>query len=552
MGVDWFEIISENFIDNYGYPAHVLDRIAAHRLVVMHGVSLSIGSTDPLDLVYLRKLRELAEHVRPVWISDHLCWTGINGVNSHDLLPMPLTRQSLAHVADRVRAVQDFLGRPLILENPSTYLEFRASDIPEWEYLRLLAEQTGCGLLLDVNNVYVSATNNGFDMTTYVEAVPADSIVQVHLAGCTDCGMHMIDTHNQPVTGSGRSIRWCSKKPAASPRCWNGTPIFRHFPSSWRNSPRPKRCVPVFLPMRRRRMRWRAGRSPIRWIFSSAPAMADADLGVLQRWMLSAVTTPGVREVLRVAREAYALDIGDAVKGSNRLSAPARLEIYARGYVLRLLECLRAEFPIFLALIGDQVFEMFASSYVWSRPSRSPSLYALGAGFADFLQSTRPDSGATPGAIEAIPANLAALERARADSYRARGLEGDPAHHAADAITLMISGASLRLPETARLLSLEFDFTEAIEAVRRGDKPAVPAAKPTCYAVARSRYRVHTHVLEPWQLAFLGACGAQGSPAQDACAAAQTVAGCDAAEIWAKLLLWMPAALDAGLVTMTK
>ncbi|MFY9760933.1 MAG: DNA-binding domain-containing protein, partial [Xanthobacteraceae bacterium] len=126
--------------------------------------------------------------------------------------------------------------------------------------------------------------------------------------------------------------------------------------------------------------------------------MADADLGVLQRWMLSAVTTPGgVREGVREAREAYALDIGDAVKGSNRLSAPARLEIYARGYVLRLLECLRAEFPLLLALVGDQVFEMFASSYVWSRPSRSPSLYALGAGFADFLQSTRPDSGVTPG-----------------------------------------------------------------------------------------------------------------------------------------------------------
>lgn len=281
--------------------------------------------------------------------------------------------------------------------------------------------------------------------------------------------------------------------------------------------------------------------------------MADADLGVLQRWMQSAVTTPGgVREGLRVARETYALDIADAVKGSNRLSAPARLEIYARGYVLRLLECLRAEFPILLALVGDQVFEMFASSYVWSRPSRSSSLYALGAGFADFLQSTRPDSDATPGAIEAIPANLARLERARADSYRARGLEDDHTHHAADAVTLMISGASLRLPETVRLLSLEFDFIDAIEAVRRGDKPAVPTAKPTDYAIARSRYRVHTHVLDSWQFAFLGACGAQGSPLRDVCAAVQSVTDCDAAEIWAKLLLWMPAALDAGLVTMMK
>ena len=192
-GVDWFEIISENFIDNYGYAAHVLDRVVAKRPVVMHGVSLSIGSTDPLDQVYLRKLRELAGRIRPAWISDHLCWTGVNGVSSHDLLPLPLTRESLAHVAGRVRAVQDYLGRPLVLENPSTYLEFRASDIPEWEYLGLLAEATGCGLLLDVNNVYVSATNHGFDMSTYIEALPVDNIVQMHLAGCTDCGTHMID-----------------------------------------------------------------------------------------------------------------------------------------------------------------------------------------------------------------------------------------------------------------------------------------------------------------------------------------------------------------------
>jgi uncharacterized protein len=198
-GVDWFEIISENFIDNHGYAAHVLDRVLRHRPVVMHGVSLSIGSTDALDALYLGKLRELAERVQPMWISDHLCWTGVNGVNSHDLLPMPLTRQSLVHVADRVRAVQDYLGRPLILENPSTYLEFRASDIPEWEFLSLLTERTGCGLLLDVNNVYVSATNHGFDTATYIDALPYDSIVQVHLAGCTDCGTHMLDTHSQPV-----------------------------------------------------------------------------------------------------------------------------------------------------------------------------------------------------------------------------------------------------------------------------------------------------------------------------------------------------------------
>src|SRR6516225_529488 len=156
-GVDWFEIISENFIGNFGYAAHVLEHVVAHRPIVIHGVSLSIGSVAPLDHDYLRELRDLAHRVRPVWVSDHLCWTGVAGINTHDLLPLPLTEACLAHVAERVRAVQDVLGRPLILENPSTYLEFAASQMPEWEFLARLAEMTGCSLLLDVNNVYVSS-----------------------------------------------------------------------------------------------------------------------------------------------------------------------------------------------------------------------------------------------------------------------------------------------------------------------------------------------------------------------------------------------------------
>lgn len=281
--------------------------------------------------------------------------------------------------------------------------------------------------------------------------------------------------------------------------------------------------------------------------------MPEVELGVLQRWMLSAVTTPGgVAEGVRVARDRYGFDVVDAVKGSNRLSAHERLGIYARGYVLRLLECLRAEFPILRALVGDQVFEMFASSYVWTRPSRTPSLYDLGAGFADFLQTTRPPSGRQPGTIEALPAELAMLERARAEAYRARGLENDRAHHGADAFTLMLSGAPLHVPESARLLALEFNFAAAIAAVQRGERPDVPAAKPTCYGVARSRYRVSTQVLPPWQFEFLRACGAAGLPLHNACDAAACASGRDAAELWAELLLWLPAAFEAGLVTLKK
>lgn len=162
-------------------------------------MSLSIGSVAPLDHDYLRELRDLAHRVRPVWVSDHLCWTGVAGINTHDLLPLPLTEACLAHVAERVRAVQDVLGRPLILENPSTYLEFAASQMPEWEFVARLAEMTGCGLLLDVNNVYVSSVNHGFDPEAYIDAIPAERVVQIHLAGHTDRGTHLIDTHDHPV-----------------------------------------------------------------------------------------------------------------------------------------------------------------------------------------------------------------------------------------------------------------------------------------------------------------------------------------------------------------
>jgi hypothetical protein len=278
--------------------------------------------------------------------------------------------------------------------------------------------------------------------------------------------------------------------------------------------------------------------------------MADADLGVLQRWMLSAVTTPGgVREGVRIGRERHGLDVGDAVRSSNRLSAEARLDIYARGYLMRLLECLRAEFPILLALVGDQVFELFATSYVWGRPPRSPSLYDLGAGFAAFLEDTRPLSSA--GSIEALPASLATLERARAEVWRARGLENEPAHHAAEAFSLMISGTSMRLPDSVRLLRLEFDFAEAIAAASRGDRPAVPRAAETLYAIARSRYRVRTYVLQPWQFELLRACASGDIPLQAACEHAARATGRKPDQVWADLLVWLPTALDAGMVTMT-
>lgn len=195
----WFEAISENFMDSGGRPRAIIRAVAERYPIALHGVSLSIGSSDPLDRTYLASLKRLADEVRPAWISDHLCWTGVNGHNSHDLLPMPLTEESLAHVAARVRQVQDLLERPLILENPSSYVRFAQSTMDEPAFLRALAGETGCGLLLDVNNAYVSCFNAGVDPTAYIEAFPCDRVVQMHLAGHQDFGTHVIDTHDRPV-----------------------------------------------------------------------------------------------------------------------------------------------------------------------------------------------------------------------------------------------------------------------------------------------------------------------------------------------------------------
>jgi uncharacterized protein (UPF0276 family) len=197
--VDWFEIISENFMDSGGRPRYVLDQVAERYKIVMHGVSLSIGSTDPLNFDYLAKLKRLAGAVDAHWVSDHLCWTGVASRNSHDLLPIPLNDDTLRHVVERIRTVQDFLERPLVLENPSTYVTFADSTMSEWEFMTRMAEDADCGLLLDVNNVFVSSVNHDFDPVEYVRNVPHERVVQFHLAGHTNLGTHCIDTHDGRV-----------------------------------------------------------------------------------------------------------------------------------------------------------------------------------------------------------------------------------------------------------------------------------------------------------------------------------------------------------------
>ncbi len=199
QAVDWLEIISENYMIPGGKPLAMLDAILERYPVAMHGVSLSIGSTDGLDAQYLTELKALAKHVQPLWISDHLCWTGVQGRNSHDLLPLPYSEEALRLVVRHVEQVQDTLGQRILLENVSSYLDYRSSEMSEWEFLRLVSEQADCLLLLDVNNIYVSSINHGFNAIEFLNHLPVERVQQIHLAGHSDHGDYIVDTHDHPV-----------------------------------------------------------------------------------------------------------------------------------------------------------------------------------------------------------------------------------------------------------------------------------------------------------------------------------------------------------------
>jgi uncharacterized protein (UPF0276 family) len=197
--VSWLEALSENYMVPGGSPMRWLDRLRRDYPMALHGVSLSIGSIDPLDRGYLDELKALADRVQPMWVSDHLCFTGLRGQNMHDLLPLPYTEEALNHVAERVMQVQDHLGGRLVLENVSSYVTYAASELSEWEFIAELAKRADCEILLDVNNVYVSAFNHEFDARAFLRAMPRERVRQFHLAGHTHKGSHIIDTHDEPI-----------------------------------------------------------------------------------------------------------------------------------------------------------------------------------------------------------------------------------------------------------------------------------------------------------------------------------------------------------------
>jgi uncharacterized protein (UPF0276 family) len=197
--VDWFEILTENYLVDGGKPLYFLDQICEKYPVVMHGVSMSLGSADPLDMDYLQQVKDLAKRTNARWVSDHMCFTGVDGINAHDLLPLPCNEETIKHVSNKIKQAQDFLGRQILVENASTYITYKQSDMTEWEFTAAVAEESDSLILLDVNNIYVSAYNHGFNPLEYLDGIPAERVQQHHIAGHSQYDGYIIDTHDHDV-----------------------------------------------------------------------------------------------------------------------------------------------------------------------------------------------------------------------------------------------------------------------------------------------------------------------------------------------------------------
>lgn len=391
--MDWFEAITENYMDSGGRPVHILEQVRAHYSVALHGVSLSIGSVDPLHPIYLDHLKKLVERIDPVIVSDHLCWSGVDGKNLHDLLPLPFTEEAIDHIVRRVQQVQELLGRRILLENVSSYVTYKHSTLPEWEFLREVAVHSGCGILLDINNIYVNAYNHKFDAREYLRNIPAELVGQFHVAGHTNMGDFLFDTHSAPVIDPvwelyrealgqygqvSTLVEWDEDIPEfeeLSKEAAHARAIYKNF----EGIKLKEKKEPVSFPRKRE---------------SNDAPNASPSLSEIQREFHSLV---GPGEDPAGAKE-IPLNPQGGVPGNERVS------VYAHGYYARIVEALLETYPAVKHVLGEKIFNDLAHAYAERYPSGEYNLTQMGKYFPEFLKD--------PGVAEEMPflSGLAALE----------------------------------------------------------------------------------------------------------------------------------------------
>lgn len=483
--VDWFEVITDNYLVGRGYLAWALDRIRERYPVVLHGVGLSIGSTDPLDLDYLRDIKSLAERIKAPWVSDHVCWTGVGGRNSHDLLPVPYNEAMLAWMVDRIRRVQDVLERPLILENPSSYLEFASSTMTEWDFIAALCERADCGLLLDVNNVYVSSHNHGFDPADYLAAVPWDRVVQFHVAGHTDRGSHILDSHIGPVIDPVWQLladAWKACGGRATMLEWDDE--IPDFETTWREAQKARvfmnpSCVVTNTARDSAPSTARDSIDGPAEPAGSAVA-AEAPVAALMRWM---------HAVIAADIDADRSVIDNHILANDKMAAAQRLDVYTEAVGVRFVESMAEDFPSIAAALGDEAFEAEVIAYVRQHPSTTPWLELLGRHFAEFL-ATRPHP---PWFADAARVRWAMMQARISPCFT-------PVDAAAFAAVPDEEKAHIRLEfaACARLVAVDWNVVGVLD----GDEPRPSAGH---VLVSRPSFAVQLDVLDGAQAAVLSA-----------------------------------------------
>jgi len=539
--VDWFEVLSDHYLGVGGTRRALLERLRAAHPVALHGVSLSIAGTEPLDREYLAGLAALAAWLEPVFVSDHLCWTALGGHESHDLLPVACTSELLAHVAARVAHVQDRLGRRLLLENASAYVAFRAREMEEADFLAELARRTGCGVLLDVNNLIVNAANLGSDPKRALEALPVDAVGYLHLAGHAVLPDVRIDTHDAEVP----SAVWSLFEAAA-----------QRFPTAGVILERDDNLPPyaeLVAELAEARARHRAAREVATPRGALLPTTPRAGLGAARREPTRAFASHEANEATswrELQRELFSRivdqPLGQEQRGLSALldeSLPVRaargLRVYSDAYSVSLRSALATNFAALARVLAPADFDRLAAAYLRAHPPRGFDYVRLGARFAEFVAGY--DFAADYGVPRAVLAELAALEQAQ--------LEVQDAPDASDPLTPAALAAltpddwervRFRFSPAFRLVRATHDIAPVVEAVAAGKDPARPAAEDVTYLVTRVGGGVRSERLAPHEADVLAALLA-GASFRAACGADP-----DRAEAGARHLV---AAAAAGLLT---
>jgi uncharacterized protein (UPF0276 family) len=529
LEVDWVEVITENFFGGGGRPRAVLEAVRRERPLVFHGVCLGVGSMGPPDVDYLRQVKELADAFEPAWLSDHVCWTRVDGRFIHELLPLPSTRAALDVVVENTMRAQEYLGRPLVLENVSSYVAFREADMTEWEFLAELARRSGCSLLLDLNNVLVSGYNLGFSANEYLAGLPSDKVVQFHLANHTQRVAHKFDDHRGPVPppvwelfeaalarfGAVSSlVEWDEEVPSwellvaerdrAAARAAAGAGLGGSLdkPSGEREIEPAKRD-----PGRDRELTTLAP-AP-----RSARSVVPSSLERTQRLMYRALTWPsGVRDFAEAAGDDVRRELAGTIAGDDRdddgrdrrsrLDHIARLDIYANAYFYRLLDVLRSLFPRLVQLLGDIQFHNVVTGYLLQCPPTLPDLNRLGDRLPAFLRGRA--LGAT------LWAEVAELELALA-----RALDA-PEPRAGQRLTRTSLAAlsperwpalELALAPSTSVLRASRELERAVaswDAALGAPAPGqVPGSAASAFVIGRRHHTVHFRALEALELAAL-------------------------------------------------